>query len=181
MFELDTEPVIKSRQAFERYYQKYYPLVLKRIKNKISNIEQAEDLTMDVFAKCYEKFDEFDETKASFGTWLYVIVSNKLKNYYRSKKQFDEIDERMEAVSGFEEEIISAEYIKQMRNSLANALETLNETQRKIVILKYFQEKNTAEISRITGMTEVNVRVTLSRGIAKLKEYFEKNDITWED
>lgn len=181
MFLLGADSGMKNRETFESYYQEYYSTVLKYIFKRINNFEQAEDLAMDVFAKCYDKFDEFDETKASFGTWLYVIVNNKLKNYYRDKKQFDEIDERMESISGFEDEIISAEYIKDMRNALADALETLNETQRRIVILKYFREKNASEIARIMGMTAVNVRVVLSRGISKIKEYFEKNNITWEN
>lgn len=172
---------MENSEAFAKYYQKYYPTVFKFIIKRISNREQAEDLTMDVFVTCCEKFDSFDETKASFGTWLYVIVNNKLKNFYRDRKQMDDIDECTEYVSGFEEDVIAAEYIKSIRNTLADALETLNETQRQIVILKFFKEKSAPEIARIMGMTPVNVRVNLSRGIAKLKSYFQERNITWEN
>ncbi len=172
---------MKVSKSFEEYYKEYYPKVYGSILQRITNRETAEDLTMDVFVKCYEKFDEFDESKATFGTWVYVILKNRLKNYYRDRKQFDDIDECTEYVSGFEDEIIAAEYIKNLRDTLADALGTLNEIQRKVVILKYFKGESAPEIAQKTGLTAVNVRVILSRAIAKLKTYFEENNITWED
>lgn len=172
---------MKAGKMFEEYYADYYDKVFRFILNRIRNRETAEDLTMDVFTKCYKKFDEFDESKASFNTWIFILAKCRLINYYRDRKQFEEIDECMEFVSGFEDEIIAAQYIERLRDSLADALETLNDIQRKVVILKYFQEKSSPEIARITGMTAVNVRVTLSRAIAKLKSSFEENNITWED
>ena len=172
---------MKAGKTFEEYYKEYYPKIFGFIFQRITNREKAEDLTMDVFARCYEKFDEFDESKASFKTWIYVAANNRLKNYYRDRKQFDNIDDCLEFTSGFEDEIIAAEYIKNLRDAMADALLSLNDIQRKVVILKYFQEKSAPEIARITGMTAVNVRVTLSRAIAKLKSFFEENNITWED
>lgn len=58
---------------------------------------------MDTFAVCFQKFDSFDPAKASFGTWLYAIANNKLKNYYRDHKIFDEIDETLSTQEGFME------------------------------------------------------------------------------
>lgn len=171
---------LKSQMSFEQYYDKYYSVVLGYITRKINNRYNAEDLTMDVFTSCYQKFDTFDPQKASFQTWLFVIVNNKLKNYYRDKKEPDELDESVEFGEYFEDDIIQAQYIMQMRDYLADAIELLNETQKTIVINKYFCNKNSSEIAEMTGLSPVNVRVQLSRAMTKMKEYFEKKNIVWE-
>lgn len=165
---------------FEQNFKKYYSIVYGYILKRISDSHQAEELAMDAFETCYEKLDSYDSSRASFSTWLYTIVNNKLKNYYRDRRIYTDIDDCCETVSSFEEEILAAEYIKEMRNKLADALESLNEVQRNIVILKYFKNKNSVEISNILGITAVNVRVNLSRAIAKLKEYFIERNIEWE-
>ena len=76
--------------------------------------------------------------------------------------------------------MVEAEYLTQMRDYLADALENLNDTQRQIVILSYFKNKNSKEIASEMGMTDGNVRVQLSRAIIKMRSYFDDNNIEWE-
>lgn len=81
----------------------------------------------------------------------------------------------------FSDEVIAAEYISEMRETLYEALMSLNELQRKIVIYKFFYEKNSTEISELTGVPAASVRVQLSRCLKKLKVYFNKKGIEWEE
>lgn len=171
----------KGETTFEEYYERYYSQVYKYILKKILDVSLAEDLAMDAFVSCYQRFDDFDETKASFGTWIYVIVNNKLKNYYRDRKIAEELNESAELLVHFEDELIASEYLSAMRNELAGALNSLPEVQRSIVIHKYFDNKNANEIAQIVGLTPVNVRVQLSRALQKLKDYFTKKNIKWEN
>ena len=67
-----------------------------------------------------------------------------------------------------------------MRSAFACALETLNETQKQIVIKKHFRNMSSNEIADDIGSTPGNVRVQLTRAIKKLKEYFEEHNYTWE-
>ncbi len=168
----------KTRK-FEEYFDKHYSRVLNYVTGKVANREDAEDLVMDAFATCYLKYDTFDPTKASFSTWLSVIVSNKIKNYYRDKKYTEDIEDAANDVA-VEEDMDSIIFLEEIRNELAKALELLPETQRKIVIQKYFLNKNAVEIAESLGMSHVNVRVQLNRAINKLKQYFEDKNIRWE-
>ena len=70
--------------------------------------------------------------------------------------------------------------IGDLRAHLAEALEQLSEEQRRIVVLKYFYEKNATEIAALTGLAPGNVRVHLSRAMAKLRNYFQEKGIRWE-
>lgn len=167
----------KDRLAFEKYYIKYYQQVYRYILKKISNKQCAEDLAMDVFTVCYEKFELFDSEKASFQTWLYVIANNKIKNFYRDNKIHAEIDETIADERNFSNELEEAIQIEFLREQLAIALEQLNETHRKIVIYRYFQDKKSNDIALLMGMTPGNVRIQLKRAIDKLRDYFIKNEI----
>lgn len=167
-------------KQFNQYFNEYYSQVYKYILKRILNNEDAEDITMDVFISSYKHFENFDSSKASFATWIYVIANNKLKNYFRDHKIHEEIDETHQVSETFEDTVIEAEYMCGMRQALADALNTLPKIQKDIIIYKYYHNKNASEISLIVGMSPGNVRVQLSRAMVKLKEYFYKNDIKWE-
>ena len=49
-------------------------------------------------------------------------------------------------------------------------LETLEDTDRKIIILRYFQNKTQSEIANIVGMTQVQVSRTEKKILEKLKK-----------
>ncbi len=167
------------RGSFEEYYKKYYPIALKYLCNKVQNTQTAEDIATDAFVVCYEKFAEFDPSKASFQTWLFVIVNNKLKNYYRDNKEFAELEEDICEESDFADELAEASHMSYLRKRLAEALKELPETQRQIVIYKYFYNKKSNEIAELVGTTPGNVRVQLKRAIDKLREIFDINNIRW--
>lgn len=173
--------VVLENLSFEEFYKKYYETAFRYILKKVSNVHTAEDLVMDCFISAYKKFSCFDSNKASYGTWLFVIVNNRLKNYYRDNKLFDEIDETLMLSDDFTDELIAAKYIGDLRQVLYEALLSLNEIQRQIVIYKFFYEKNSKEISEIIGIPSGSIRVQLSRAIKKLRDYFEKKGINWEE
>ena len=164
---------------YEEFYKTYYEKVYKYILKKTANFHLSEDLTMDVFTCCYQHFEEYNPQKASYGTWVFAVANNRLKNYYRDRKDFAELNEQLSVSDDMGETVIRAQHIMFLRDKLADALETLNETQQAIVILRYFKNKNATEIAQQFGMTPTNVRVTLKRSIKKLKEYFEINKINY--
>ena len=87
-----------THQNFDAFYKEHYNQVFWYIYKKINHTEDAQDLAGDVFCACFRNFDNYDPQKSSITTWLYVIVNNRLKNYYRDRKisvPFDEqIDEK---------------------------------------------------------------------------------------
>ena len=167
------------RGSFEEYYRKYYNVAVKYLYNKVQNVKTAEDLASEAFVSCYEKFAEFDPSKASFQTWLFVIINNKLKNHYRDNKEYAELDEEICEESNFADELAEASQLSYLRERLYEALLELPEIQKQIIIYKYFQNKNSNEIALLVNTTPGNVRVQLKRSIDKLKEFFNTNDIRW--
>lgn len=164
---------------FEEFYETYYEKVYKYILKKTADFHLSEDLTMDVFTSCCQHFAHYDPQKASYGTWVFAAANNRLKNYYRDRKDLAELNEQSAVSGDMEDDVIRAQHVAFLRDKLADALETLSETQQAIVILRYFKNKNATEIARKLGMSPINVRVTLTRATKKLKAYFEKNNIDY--
>ena len=71
--------------------------------------------------------------------------------------------EKIEDESSHEIMVINRIMVKQL-------LETLEDTDRKIIILRYFQNKTQSEIANIVGMTQVQVSRTEKKILEKLKK-----------
>ncbi|MCI5605251.1 MAG: sigma-70 family RNA polymerase sigma factor [Clostridia bacterium] len=163
-------------QNFGAFYKEYYNQVYWYIYKKINHTEDAQDLAGDVFCSCYKNFNNYNSQKSSITTWLYVIVNNRLKNYYRDRRINVPLDEQIdEQYLAVEDDMTQAVLIEYYRDMLADAIATLSEKYQLIVILKFFGEKHSDEIAKIMNMSSVNVRVTLSRALKKINEYLIKH------
>jgi len=125
--------------------------------------EEIADLYQDVLLNLWRSFEGFrGESKLS--TWIYKVALNTAIMNLRQKIQHplarqvvpelpaDPIDD-------------SAEDFR----ILHAAIRELPEMDRAIILL-YLEELSGTEISRITGFSEVNIRVRVSRIKSKLKE-----------
>ena len=158
---------------FENFYNQFYFRVFRYVHSKIGHVEDAEDLTCDAFLYCYDHFSEYDPQKASIGTWLYLVVNSRIKNYYRDKKEFFELDSFQEILADENICMERALQLEDTRQMLARGLKTLSPTQREIVILRYFYECDTNTVAQRLGLQPGNVRTTLSRALDRLEKYFK--------
>ena len=115
--------------------------------------------------------------KAGFSTWLYRIVYNTSISQVRTRKErvlsLEEFP--AEAVdfagSGLTDEESDSEY----RNAIVNfALQKLNEDERGVITLFYYEEMSIEEIAEVTGITKSNIKVRLFRARRKIQDVIEK-------
>ena len=83
----------ENYESFEMIYNKYYIPVYSFFRKRLSSKEICEDLTSEVFYSCLKSFDKYDPAKSTVATWIYVVANNKLKNYYRDRKDILTIDD----------------------------------------------------------------------------------------
>ncbi|MBQ0037202.1 MAG: RNA polymerase sigma factor [Clostridiales bacterium] len=153
----------------EAIYRDYHGRVCGYIRSKINSAQDAEDLTNEVFLKVYEKLDTFDERKASLSTWIYTITRNTLTDWFRTRRSFEEIPESQDDGYSVEDEVCNAE----MLETLANALESLEERERDIIILRFYSGKTLKEIAGNMGISYAYVKVLQNKAFEKIKEFFE--------
>ena len=152
----------------EKLYRDYYPKVLGYIRSHVQNAD-AEDIASEVFLKVYEKLDSFDEGKASLSTWIFTITRNTLTDCFRTRKVLSEIPETMEAEDSIEDEICNSE----MLSALTKALSQMEERERDIIILRYYDGKTLREIADEMGISYAYVKVLQNKAFAFLKDFLE--------
>jgi RNA polymerase sigma factor (sigma-70 family) len=140
------------------------------------NHEEAEELAQDSFLKAYRSLTGF-KMKSSFATWLYRIVYNTTISHVRIKKKgvLSIEDFPADATDFIGNNSSEEEAEKEYRSSIVNfALQKINEDERGLISLFYYDELSTDEISEITGISKSNIKVKLFRARQKMLEIIEK-------
>jgi len=82
---IDQATIEKDEQAYailmERYKKPVYHMILKMVRN----VDDAEDLTIEAFAKAFKNLHRFKKDY-TFSTWLFRIATNNSIDFIRKKK-----------------------------------------------------------------------------------------------
>ena len=76
----------------EEIYVNYKTKVEGYISSKINDKHDVEDVVSSVFVKVYHNIDAFDSKKASISTWIYSITKNTVIDYFRTRKEYCQLD-----------------------------------------------------------------------------------------
>ncbi len=136
------------------------------------NREEAEEIAQDAFLKAYKALRGF-KMKSRFETWLYRIVYNTAISLVRTRRKgiLSVEDFPADAIDflTFNPNVDEAE--NEFRSSLVNfALQKINEEDRALVSMYYYDELDTGKISDITGISKSNIKVKLFRARQKMIE-----------
>ena len=75
-------------EAFGRLYDVYADRIYRHIYYRTSNMEDARDLTQEVFIKAWQGLPKYKRTKTPFLGWLFTISHNRIVDYYRTKRDY---------------------------------------------------------------------------------------------
>ncbi|RTZ53342.1 sigma-70 family RNA polymerase sigma factor [Bacillus sp. SAJ1] len=135
----------------------------------------AEDVAQDVFIKCFEKLDTF-QNKSSYKTWLIRITVNRCKDVLKSRSfknlfitDFFSPKEQEQLVTSTEHQLLVVEENELISKQVMGLPIKLRE----VIILFYYQDFSIEEISELLKINSNTVKTRLHRGRLKLKEVFE--------
>lgn len=74
-----------DEQAFAELMQRYKMAVYHMILKMVRNVDDAEDLTIEAFAKAFKNLHKFKKDY-TFSTWLFRIATNNAIDFIRKKK-----------------------------------------------------------------------------------------------
>jgi len=150
------------------------------------NREEAEEIAQDAFLKAFRSLKDFRK-KSSFSTWLYRIVYNTSISLVRARgiRVLSLEEFPADAVDFLSESKNEDEAIDNYRNSLVNfALQKLQEEERGLITLYYYDDLETDEIARITGIRKQNIKVRLFRARQKMADIIktvEKKNVFYNE
>lgn len=184
--ERDTELVTLALKgdelAFSHLLKNYWPGLLIHLETRTHNHDDAEDLAMESFSKAFSKLSTYDTTYA-FSTWLYKIGDNTFLDFSRKKSLHTvSIDEPKTSEEGedqflqIEDEGLNPEeelILKQRNEQIEKVIASLKPSYRKLIDLRYMQEKTYEEVSDELQMPIGSVKAKLFRARKLLYEIFK--------
>ncbi|ANQ49985.1 sigma-70 family RNA polymerase sigma factor [Flammeovirga yaeyamensis] len=84
-FELIDQAIAGDEQAYAKLMGRYRKSVYHTILKMVRNVDDAEDLTIEAFAKAFKNLSKFKKDY-TFSTWLFRIGSNNAIDFIRKKK-----------------------------------------------------------------------------------------------
>ena len=157
-------------EEFTKLYDAYLERIYRFVFHRPHHRQTAEDVTSDIFISALEKIHTFSASKASFSTWLYTIARNKIIDHTRTRKSVEDIDTAKDVASHHNpaHDASTAFDI----DSVQKFLNTLDATQRDIVIMRVWDDLPHKDIAAVLGMSEAAVKMNYSRTISKLQANF---------
>ena len=164
------EAAQRDRARFADIYEEYFALVYAYVARRVRDRSTAEDLTSDVFHKALANLPRFKWTGAPFASWLFRIASNliadRAKRKAKTSATSEEIelipqDSRKDSQSGLEDVERQAQLFR-----LVNGLP---EDQRRVVALRFAEDKSIKEISNELGRSEGAVKQLQFRALQNLR------------
>jgi RNA polymerase sigma factor (sigma-70 family) len=171
----DFQLVLKAREGnqkayadlMQRYKDSIYFMILKMVNNK----EDAMDLTVETFAKAFEKLDKYQPDYA-FSTWLFRVATNNSIDFIRKKKLHTTSIHGMTDEDGDEQPLqIKADVLnpeetsikKQQTEELKLLIQSLPPRYRNLITLRYFDELSYEEIAQQLDLPLGTVKAQLFR------------------
>jgi len=141
------------------YADNVYRFIVKNLRHT----EDAEDIVQSAFEKLWIHKDSVETAKAK--SYLFTVAYHLLIDHTRKAN-------RITLQESFENDTQTAyQENKALKKVLHDALATLNEMQRSLVLLKDYEGYSYEEIGEITKLTTDQVRVYLHRARLKLRNY----------
>jgi RNA polymerase sigma-70 factor, ECF subfamily len=158
------EAAQRDRARFADLYEEYFELVYAYIARRTPNRAEAEDLTAEVFRKALEHLPRFKWTGAPFAAWLIRIGSNLIAD--RTKRSAREVN--MESAPTTTSEPADFEATEKMAR-IFRSVEDLAEDQRRVIVMRFSEEKTIREIAGALGRSEGAVKQLQFRALENLR------------
>ncbi len=164
-----------DKNAFAELFKFYQNYLFKICFSYVHNEQEALDLMQEIFIKLYKNIDKYDE-RYPFHPWIRRITVNTCINEKRKRSPIlvplstdDEsmnIEDQLAAEQDIEQEVESHD----MARIIKEHIDCLQEKQRMVIILRYYEDLSYEEIAELLHMPLGTVKTNLYRAKNALKD-----------
>ena len=162
-------PTLKDK-AFSELLDEYQERLYWHIRKIVTTHENADDVLQNTFIRIYKSIQKFQE-KSTLHTWMYRIAYNESirfleKNNKKSYTNIDAISESNLEVL-FEDEYFDGDEIQRKLNTIINGFK---EKQKRVFMMKYFDDLSFRQISEILNVSESTLKSTYYAAVKIIEE-----------
>jgi len=164
------EAAQRDRARFADIYEKYFELVYAYIARRVRDRSSVEDLTSDVFHKALAYLPRFKWTGAPFASWLFRIASNLIADRAKRKAKISASSEEVELIpQASRQDSQSGLEDVERQAQLFRLVEGLPDDQKRVVALRFAEEKSIKQIAAELRRSEGAVKQLQFRALQNLR------------
>jgi RNA polymerase sigma-70 factor (ECF subfamily) len=163
---LREQPATGIAALYDRYGRLIFSMALRVVQDRGA----AEEITQDVFMRCWRNLDRYQPSQGGLASWLLSITHNRAIDELRSRRGKDARREISDEVlqpqatidPGFDEALL--------RGEIQKALQILPVAQRDVIELVFWNGLTRREIAERLSLPLGTVHTRLRLGMDKLRE-----------
>jgi RNA polymerase sigma-70 factor (ECF subfamily) len=157
-------------ELYENNFKRVYAYVVRRVGDRA----ETEDLTSEVFHHALANLRRFEWRGIPFAAWLFRIAANLISDRWqrKSREQVTDEVEQIESAPAKGDEFEEVE----RRATLFRLVDSLPTEQRRVVVLRFVEQKSIKEVAREIRKTEGAVKQLQFRALSSLRARMEGAD-----
>jgi RNA polymerase sigma-70 factor (ECF subfamily) len=159
--------VINKEAVFMQVIEEHKGMLFRVCRIYQDDNADRDDLMQEIILQLWLVFESF-KGNSKIGTWIYRVALNTAITYFKKQKRRNDTELLTEMAYNLPDHSLHAEKEEQLALFYA-ALKHLNKIEKALIFL-YMESQPYNEIALNLGISEVNVRVRLTRIKNKLKE-----------
>lgn len=147
-------------ELYEQNFHRVYAYVARRVRDRV----ETQDLTAHVFQQALANLGKFKWKGSPFAAWLYRIAANAIADQARRKmRETEGLSASLESSTAIDLEEV------ERRARLFSAVDKLPDDQRRVIVMRFADEKSIREIAAELGRSEGAVKQLQFRGLENLR------------
>ncbi|MEJ2747009.1 MAG: sigma-70 family RNA polymerase sigma factor [Anaerolineae bacterium] len=165
--------------ALNELYDRYCRLVLSVAYGVVHNRETAEEVTLDIFTRVWEKAGTYDAEQARVSTWLTRMARNRAIDYLRREavRPFQHsvswAEMPVEPILNETNDPETAVHLNLEQQRVRTAVASLPAEQQEALALAFFQGYSHSEIAQVLDQPLGTVKGRIRAGMQKLRDLLE--------
>jgi RNA polymerase sigma-70 factor (ECF subfamily) len=166
--------------ALEELVRRYKRPLARLLSRLLTSPEDVEEALLNVFVQAWQHSKRF-QFRSRVGTWLYRIAVNQAYDIQKQQKRL-QAHLKQEAADydryqgNAEDEALRHLAREQQAASLQRALNRLNESDRLLLVLYYYEQMDYEQIQGITRLSYTVLKTRLTRARRRLRQLLEEED-----
>jgi RNA polymerase sigma-70 factor (ECF subfamily) len=169
-----------NESAFEQLYDEYSPILYAICIRVLRHEFEAREVLSEVFVEVWKKASRYDPQRGTVRAFLVTLTRCRAIDYLRCKggrtTNFDKLHNVWNATPESRKAIVEPHQsvlLREQESLLRDAVDALNETQKKVLTLAYFEGLSQSEIAQFMQLPLGTVKTAMRRGLASLRASLE--------
>ncbi len=163
------EAAQKDPARFAELYEMNFERVYVYIARRVQDRAETEDLTADVFHQALAHLKRFEWRGIPFSAWLYRIAANLISDRWQRSGREVTDEEQIASAQVSPAEIEEVE----SRATLFRLVESLPAEQKRVVVLRFLEQKSIKEVAKEVRKSEGAVKQLQFRALSTLRARME--------